>query len=366
MRIAIGGIRGIPASYGGFETAADETARRMSHLGHQVSVYCRSRENGNKEPKYAGIGLLYLATVPVNSLETLTHSIAVGLHVAFKGRDVDVVHMYNAASAFGGLIVRIAGKPLVITLDGLEWEREKWGKAARMIWRLSTWLAVRVASTAVCDSKTVKDLLDKKYDANIRFIPYGAKRLETTSRYFERLGLKRFNYFIFVGRLVPEKEVNVLLDGYASLVTDMPLVIVGDNENDQAYVSMLRRKAGRNVIFLGYQYGAEYESLLSNARAYVTASKLEGTSPSLLAAMGAQVCCLARSIPENQETGGESIVYFDGSVEDLAKKWRAIAEDDEFVGDYASRGYKRVTEHYDWDVVSKQYLEVYAAVCRAV
>jgi glycosyltransferase involved in cell wall biosynthesis len=153
--------------------------------------------------------------------------------------------------------------------------------------------------------------------------------------------------------------VDILLDAYAMLSTDMPLVIVGGNELDPEYVATLHRKAGANVRFLGYRYGEEYESLLSNARAYITASKLEGTSPSLLAAMGAHVCCLVRAIPENRETGGDSVIYFNGEIEDLVNKWRMIAEDIEIVNKYASKGYERVASDYDWDVVTRQYLTAY-------
>ena len=338
MKIAIGGVRGIPARYGGFETSTEETALRLQQLGHEVTVYCRSRQGAAGASEYGGVKLVYVKAAPFNSLETITHSIAVGLHVAFRERNVDVVHMYNAASALGGLIVRLAGKPLVMTLDGVEWEREKWGKFARMIWKVSTWLAVRVANLAVCDSQTVKTFFENEYGIKLRFIPYGAKLMARESSEYESLGLRAGRYFIFVGRLVPEKEVTVLLDAYARLDTEMPLVIVGDNENDPAYVSVLRQKAGANVKFLGYRYGVEYESLLSHARAYITASKLEGTSPSLLAAMGASVCCLVRSIPENQETGGDGVLYFDGTIHDMAEKWRRIAEDDGLVKDYAAKG----------------------------
>ena len=349
MRIAIAGIRGIPGRYSGFETSAEETATRMQQLGHQVTVYCRAKQGEQGQSEYAGVKLVYLRVVPVSSLETIFHSIAVGLHVAFCARDVDVVHMYNAASAFGGLIVRIAGKPLIMTLDGVEWEREKWGPIARVVWKISTWLAVKVANATVCDSRTVKTLFDKQFGANCQYIPYGAKRIDSVSKCYELFGLERQKYFIFVGRLVPEKGVDILLDAYSLVDTDTPLVIVGDNEHDADYVAMLRRKAGANVKFLGFRYGEEYESLLANARAYITASKLEGTSPSLLAAMGAHVCCLVRAIPENIETGGDAILYFDGTIRDLAEKWRMISEDTETLNKYASKGFERVTAQYDWD-----------------
>jgi len=362
MRIAIGGVRGLPARYGGYETAVDETARRMLQRGHQVTVYCRAKKGESRQSEYAGIKLVHLRVVPFNSLETIFHSIAVGFHVAFHRRDVDVVHMYNAASVFGGLLVRLAGKPLIMTLDGVDWERDAWGWIARLVLKVSYWLAVRVANSVVCDSKVVKEIFDKRFGTDVQVIPYGAKYIEEATNSYRRFGLVRFQYFIFIGRLVPEKGVDILLDAYSMLGSDMPLVIVGDNELDAEYVAMLRRKADGNVKFLGYRYGEEYESLLFNARAYVTASKLEGTSPSLLAAMGARVCCLVRAIPENMETGGDGVLYFDGATEYLVEKWRTISEDTEIVNKYAAKGYERVVSHYDWDSVTTMYLTAYSDI----
>jgi glycosyltransferase involved in cell wall biosynthesis len=360
MKIAIGGVRGLPAHYRGYETAVDETARRMQQLGHNVTVYCRAKKGEGGESEYAGIKLVHLRVVPFNNLETIFHSIAVGLHVAFHRKDIDVVHMYNAASAFGGIFVRLAGKPLVMTLDGVDWERDAWGWIARLVLKMSYWLAVRVANVVVCDSKVVKTIFDKRFGANTHVIHYGAKRIKNANNSYQFFGLERFKYFIFIGQLVREKGADILLDAYAKVGSDMPLVIVGDNELDPEYVAMLHRKAGANVRFLGCRYGEEYESLLSNARAYVTASKLEGTSPSLLAAMGAHVCCLVRGIPENIETGGDAVLYFNGGIEDLVSKWRMISEDANNVNQFASKGFERVVSEYDWDAVTMQYLTVYS------
>ena len=362
MKIAIGGVRGIPASYGGFETSAEETARRLQQRGHEVAVYCRSRQGRAEEETFSGIKLIHISAFPSTFLETIVHSISVGLHVAFRERDVDVVHLYNAASAVGAVIVRLAGKPLIMTLDGVEWRREKWNGIARMIWKISTWLAARVADIVVCDSQTVRRLFEQLYDIEIQHIPYGAKSFDNVSDVYQSFGLEDQRYFIFVGRLVPEKSVDVLIDAYNELGTELPLVIVGDNENDPEYVSMLHKRAGANVRFVGYRYGNEYESLLSHARAYITASKLEGTSPSLLAAMGARVCCLVNAIPENKETGSDCVLYFNGSTSDLVEKWRMLLRQPETIDQFAAKGYERVRLHYDWDAVTTQYLAAYGKI----
>ncbi len=155
MKIAIGGIRGLPARYGGFETAAGETATRLKLLGYDVSVYCRGRRSAG-DHECEGVELVYLPAPKSSSLETIGHSIFLALHVIFVNQDVEVVHLYNAASSFGGLLLRLAGKPVVMTLDGVEWNREKWNWFARSVWRMATWLATRVADVSICDSNTVR------------------------------------------------------------------------------------------------------------------------------------------------------------------------------------------------------------------
>jgi glycosyltransferase involved in cell wall biosynthesis len=243
----------------------------------------------------------------------------------------------------------------------VEWNREKWNRAARLLWRAATWLATRVADVTVCDSNVVRNYFEHKYDTEMLFVPYGAKPIQAHTDSYKQLGLQNRNYFLFVGRLVPEKGVDVLLEAYRLSGCTVPLVIVGGNDKDCEYVTSLQSKAVGDVRFLGFRYGAEYESILAHAKLYVTASKLEGTSPSLLAAMGAQVCCLVNGIPENRETGGNSVLYFDGSAEDLAQKLAHAAADPAETALYAKAGYDYVRKHYDWDVVTKRYVEAYWA-----
>lgn len=359
MNVAILGVRGVPSRYGGFETSAEETAIRMAQLGHNVTVYCRGYANMPTPDEYKGVKLVYLPTIALKSLDTIVNSIVSGFHVAFINRGCEVVHMYNAASAMGGLLVKLSGKKLVMTLDGIEWERENWGVTARLMWKFLTWLAVKISDRAVCDSRVVGDFFEKRYKVKLDYIPYGAKVVDRDLPLDRALQLDEKNYFIFVGRFVKEKRVDALIKAYIQISTDMPLVLIGGNDNDPEYVDYLKSIAGEGVRFIGYRYGAEYESLLVNARVYVSASMLEGTSPSLLASMGAGVCCIVNGIEENRETGGDAVMYFDGSIEGLAAGLELLAKDDDVVREYAEKGFNRVRTCYDWDVVTEKYLDCY-------
>ncbi|MFK5913737.1 MAG: glycosyltransferase [Woeseiaceae bacterium] len=361
MNIAILGVRGIPSRYGGFETSAEQTAIRMVQLGHNVTVYCRGSAGTNDLEKYKGVNLVFLPVIRLKSLETILHSIMAGFHAAFIHKGFDVVHMYNAASSFGGIFVKISGKRLVMTLDGVEWDRDNWGWMAKKIWKIATWLSVRVSDKVICDSKVVGDYFMSLFQNDIEYIPYGAKVLDKSLELDETLGLKKKSYFLFVGRFVKEKAVDVLIEAYNKVDTNFPLILIGDNENDQDYVEELKSMAGSKVQFFGYRYGDEYESILVNARVYVSASMLEGTSPSLLAAMGAEICCLVNGIKENRETGGDGVIYFDNSVEDLVEKLNLLAKNNVMLEEYARKGFDRVKNHYDWGVVTNNYLNCYTS-----
>jgi len=366
MRVAIGGIRGIPGRYGGFETSAEETSVRMVDAGQEVSVYCRKNKNDlHQIDQYQGVKLIYLPAIPGTSFETISHSIVIGIHAVFNSKNIDLIHLYNAASAFALPILKLANIPVVITLDGIEWNREKWGWIAKQVWKLATWISIKLADTIVCDSDVVRKYFESKYNKKIKYIPYGAKFIHSTSDVFKSFGLNDKDYVLFVGRFVKEKGVDKLIDSYSSIDTNVPLVLIGDNENDKAYVDYLKNKAGKNVVFLGYRYGEEYESILSHAKVYVSASMLEGTSPSLLAAMGAKVCCLVNGIAENRETGGDSVLYFDGSKQDLVNNLQILLNNEELVDEYSNNGFDRVKRKYDWDVVMKQYTSEYELLVKS-
>lgn len=360
MKIAITGIRGIPAKYGGFETSAEQTATRMFKSGHDIVVYCRKSQSSS-EKTYKGIKLVYLPTFPINSFETIIHSFMAMIHAAFIEKNVDIVHAYNAASSFGGIFCRLRGKKLVITLDGIEWNREKWGYLARLVWKVATWLAFRVSNTVVCDNRYVIDFFEERYSRSMCYVPYGANKIEPTNEieFITSIGLKPKSYCVFVGRLVKEKAVDVLINAYKGLNDSVPLVIVGDNEHNQDYVKFLKRSAGNNTLFLGFRYGKEYEQILSNALIYITASRLEGTSPSLLSSMAAGLCCLVNAIPENKETGADCVVYFDGSVNNLKEKIEHLLLNPQTINYYGGKAIERVESVYDWDKVASDYLNIY-------
>lgn len=363
-RIAVIGIRGLPANYGGLETCADEVCRRWVRGGNDVLVYCRSGRYPERPAELAGVKLRYLPSVPVKSLDTISHTFFCVLDLIFARREYREVHLYNTGNSIFLPLLRLSGKRVVLSGDGIEWKRQKWGRLAKFVHKLGERFAARFANEIVVDNEEVGAYYTGKFGAATTLIAYGANELRIdpvkSQALLARHGLESGRYFLFVGRLVPEKGVHELIDAYKALRTDLPLVIIGDDDSRSAYRNAVFREASDRIRFLGFVYNDDYEQILANACMYVSASRLEGTSPSLLAAMGAGVCSLVNGIPENVSTVKGSVpTYAENDVADLVVRWQALADDPARARAVAEAGRQCVRDHYSWDAVADAYLQLF-------
>jgi glycosyltransferase involved in cell wall biosynthesis len=219
----------------------------------------------------------------------------------------------------------------------------------------------------VADNKAVADFYAEQYRCSTATIAYGAQPIERADdapEILSRFGLHANGYCIFVGRIVPEKGVRELIDAYERIDTKLSLVIVGDDA-PTAYRNNMWARRSDTVRFLGYQYGRVYEQLLANARMYVSASMLEGTSPSLLSAMSAGVCCLVNGIPENRSTAEGSVAFYEENDSvDLVRCWQALLDDPDRLARIAAAGQAHQRRYYDWDVIANQYVELFKDIER--
>ncbi|PEO66116.1 glycosyl transferase family 1 [Bacillus toyonensis] len=362
MKITILGIKGIPANYGGFETCVDETATRMVKEGHEVTVYCRKNNIKYKDNAYKGVKLVKLSSLSNKSLDTLTHTLFSILHCVFKKQDV--IHVYGVGNSIFLPILKLFRKRVMISVDGLDWKRGKWGKFGSWFLRTSEKLAIKYADEVIIDSIEVQKYYKEKYGLDSKYIPYGA-----TTKKEEGVGaLEKYNlgkpYILFVGRLIPEKGIHYLIDAYKQLTENtkeaVDLVIVGDDLYKGEYAEKLKANQSHNIKFLGFIYGKEYREICSNALVYVQPSDLEGTSPSLLASMGFGNCVLVSNIPENLETIGNAGLSFNsGDIKDLSNKLETLVNDIEKINYYRKKATERIEKTYNWDNVTKALLGLY-------
>lgn len=368
MRIAILGTRGVPAQYSGFETCVEEVGARLAARGHHVTVYCRRHHVGQASQEYRGMRLVRLPSLNTKHADTLTHTFLSILHVLHE--PADVIHLYGVGNALFLLPLRLFGRRTVISVDGLDWQRKKWGRFAGFWLERSAGLAVRFSDRYIVDSEMVADHYRKRFRQEPVYIAYGADVPEAVvgDEALSRFGLQRRGYVLFVGRLVPEKGVHHLVQAFAMLEEEgkaegMKLVIVGDNPHAPDYVKSLKPAASPNTHFLGYVYGQPYRELLGHAYLYVQPSELEGTSPSLLAAMGYGNGVLVSDIPENREAIGQAGFTFQaGNPAHLRDQLGKLISEPTLVREFGQRARLRVRAVYNWDTIAGQTERLYGSV----
>lgn len=356
LRIAMLGSRGIPANYGGFETCAEEVATRLAALGHDVTVYCRVPPIDYPGDVYKGVRLVKLPTIRNKYLDTVAHTSLAALHAAL--RRYDAVIVFGVGNSPQALALRLAGLPVLLNVDGLDWRRAKWPAPARMMLKLAERLAGRAATRTITDSHNVRNYYREQYGIDLEYIPYGANpgKPELNGQ-LDALGLEPGGYFLYVGRLEPENRVLDLVEAARRAKISRQVVIVGDAPYADEYKAKLHERGEGVVTFPGAIYGKGYWELNHHAHAYVFPVASDGTHPALIEAMACGNPVLARDIPDNRGVGGDAVRYF-STVDELVElmEWVDRGGDDARALGEAAR--QRVRTHFNWDRVTEDYLRL--------
>lgn len=353
LRIAMVGTRGVPARYGGFETAIEEIGQRLCARGHKVTVYCRNSGPETPPEKHLGMDLVHLPALRKRSLETLSHT---GLSVAHLIRHrVDAALLFNAANAPYLPMIKAAGIPVATHVDGLEWKRAKWGRSGQRYYQRAEAMAVRWSDALIADAIGIQNYYRRKFDVETVYLAYGAPILSAgaADRIVE-LGLERQKYHLVVARFEPENHVHLIVDGFVRSGADYPLVVVGSAPYSDGYVRSVQALADERVRFVGGVWDQQLlDQLYVNAKAYWHGHSVGGTNPSLLRAMGAGAPTNAFDVDFNREVLGSAGRYFSNpaQVADL------VSEVEDVRGDVAVRGQlgQQIARRYDWDVVTDGY-----------
>lgn len=353
MRLAILGTRGVPASYGGFETFAEELGSRLAERGHDVTVYGRDRYVARGLTTYRGMHLVRLPAPRSKYLETVVHGLFSAIHAVF--RSYDVVYICNSANVPAAIVLRALGRKVVLNVDGLEWQRAKWGPAGRAYYRACAWLAAHLPFRVVTDARVIQDYYRSTYGRETEYFPYGTTLGATDDDgTLARLDLVPRRYVLYVSRLEPENNAHVVIAAYGRVASDLPLVIVGDAPYASDYIAGLHATTDPRVRFVGAIYGVGYQVLRSHATAYVQATEVGGTHPALVEAMGAGNAILANDVPEHRETLGEAGRYYRGP-DGLAAELTAVLSDDVLADTMRSAARSRAARLYGWDAVAEAY-----------
>jgi len=353
------GQKKVPSREGGVEIVVEKLAAGLAERGHSVTLYNR-RKHG--QPDTSDLLLRdrvvckTVFTIDRMGFAAVSASLIGSVRAAFGS--YDIVHYHAEGPALFCLIPKLMGKTIVVTVHGLDWKREKWGRFARQMIKLGEKAAVRWADRIIVLSENMQRYFMQEYGLKTEFIPNGVELPE-----IPETGARE-SYLLFLGRLVPEKGVHTLIEAFQKVKDDpalkgKKLIIAGGCSDTENYCRYLRRLAegdGR-IEFTGFVQGRRLAELFSNAYLYILPSSVEGMPLSLLEAMSYGNCCLVSDIPELTEVVGDcGIVCRVGDSNDLAEKLRT---DPQIIAGYRSVARGDILRRYDWNTTIEKNLKIY-------
>ena len=353
---------------GGIEIVVKELSTRMVRDGCQVTCYNRSGHHVSgaeydKKTEYDGICQKFVPTIERKGLAAVSSSFFAAIYSAFG--KYDVVHIHAEGPAFFAWLPKLLGKRVVVTIHGIDWQREKWksGFASKFI-RHGEKNAVKYADEIIVLSKSVQDYFKNTYGRETIFIPNGVNRLEIREAELitEKFGLTKDSYILFSGRLVPEKGIRYLIEAFKNVKTNKKLVIAGGSSDTDSFTKELKNlaKGDDRIIFTGFVQEQILGELYSNAYMYTLPSDLEGMSLSLLEAMSYGNCCLVSDIPECAEVVEDKALIFKKSdVEDLKEKLQEACDHPEMVMKMKKQAADFICDKYNWDDVVEETMKLY-------
>jgi glycosyltransferase involved in cell wall biosynthesis len=359
MKIAIVGTRGIPNRYGGFERFAEQISSTFADHGHQVTVYCRRAFTRPDDVYDKRVRRVIVPSLHQKHLDTWISTFFAAVHVAFS--DNDVVLLCNVANSPFAYIPRLFGKPVVLNVDGLDRKREKWAGLGAQVLHFCEWMSSFSSSQLVTDAKAIHDYYLAKYESESVVIGYGSE-MPAGEYNLNGLNLEPGRYVLYVSRLEPENNPDLVLRSWRAIRTDWPLVMVGDNRYDRGYLERLTAMGDQRVRFTGAIYGDGYWALQKHAGIFVFACEIGGVHPALIEAMAASNPVLYLDTPENAETAGNAAVRYDKSEQDLREKLQILLDDPGARQELAVRAKQRADALYRWEAIAEKYEKVFGGL----
>ena len=353
------GTRGVPAKYGGFETAVEEIGKRLAARGYDVTVYCRNP--GQRITEYEGMHLVNAPAIRHRMAETLSHTAASTAHAIIRDHP-DVVLLLNAGNAPLLKPLKAARIPTAIHLDGLESKREKWRGAGAKYYRWAESAAVRWGQEVIADAQAIADYVKAEYGRDCVVIPYGASVIEPGDTRLVEVGAVSHGYHLIVARFEPENHVLDAVHAFRASHETRELLVVGSAPYSQWYVDSVRQAAAGEVRirFLGGVYDQDLlDQLYAGAHTYIHGHSVGGTNPSLLRAMGAGAPVLGYDVEFNREvTAGAAFFWAD--AQELTAILDAIADgtEESTLATFREMGRDRIAEVYQWEAVTDRYEEL--------
>ncbi len=381
QHVFIIGSKGIPGLYGGYETFVDKlTEYHQNNTNIKYHVACKGSEK--KECEYHNARCFYIKVPNIGPAQAIYYDI-----VAFdscctyiKRKKIQHAIVYVLACRIGPFAAYLKkrlhklGGVLYVNPDGHEWMRKKWSAVVRRYWKISEQLMTKYADLLICDSKNIEKYIHdeyKKYSPRTTFIPYGAETVpsilgDQDTKYLEWMkdkGLSAKEYYLMVGRFVPENNFEIIIKEFMKSGTKKSLAII-TNVNDKFLTELEKKlhfKSDRRIKFTGTVYDSQLlKKIRENAYGYFHGHEVGGTNPSLLEALGATELNLLLDVSFNREVGRDVALYWNkdsGNLSELINKADLMESSERSMS--GDRAKKRIESAYSWEYVCGRYEELW-------
>ena len=381
VNVFVIGSKGIPANYGGFETFVDKLTFNKKNNDIKYHVSCLS--DNNDEFEYNGARCFNVKEKNIGSAKAVLYDIEAlkkcGIYIK-KNNLSDCIICILACRigpflAFYKKRLEKAGIKVYVNPDGHEWKRSKWNRIIRTYWKYSEKLMVKHSDLLICDSVGIEDYIKgeyKKYEPKTTFIAYGAdvekSKLDDKDsklmEWFNKNEINKEEYYLIVGRFVPENNYEIMIREYMKSNSDKDLVIISNFEENKFYNELLEKTQftkDKRIKFVGTVYDDELlKKIRENAYAYIHGHAVGGTNPSLLEALASTNVNLLFDVNFNKEVGSDGALYFNKNNSNLAS---LIDRVDKLNADeinlLSNNAKSIIVNKYSWDKIVNDYEEAF-------
>jgi glycosyltransferase involved in cell wall biosynthesis len=364
-RLAAFGFRSLPPKAGsaGADKFSSELYPRLVKRGWQVTAYTRVYDDPVPEPyDFHGVHVVPLKTTKRSGFDTLLHSAKVTSHI-IRYNTGKTIHVHNGGNSIWALPLRLWGKRVFISQDGVDWQREKWPWYGKLYLYISALISAYVPNDVIIDNIFAREFFEKIFKKKFSFIPYGCEvpAVEENDGILKKLGLKPEEYFLFVGRFIPDKGLHHLIPAFEKISTSKKLVLVGGSPNPSDYEAKIQQTTDDRILFPGYIYGDDVVRLMKNAYAYIQPSDVEGLSPVILMVMGLETPLICSDIPENLYiVQDHATVFKKGNSDDLQFQVEFALRNIELIHRRAVAGARSVRKLFNWETITDNHVELFS------
>lgn len=382
QHVYIIGSKGIPARYGGYETFVDKlTSGQVSgKIKYHVSARSDNSEFGsNKKFDYNNAEVFNISVPNIGPAQAIYYDLAA---LSFAIEDARRIHaespiFYILACRIGPFIKRYVKKihqingSYYINPDGHEWKRSKWSKPVRQYWKISEKLMIKYSDLVVCDNPKIEEYIQTEYAQyapKTKFIAYGTETVPSSlnseslkvREWFEKNHLKEGQYYLIVGRFVPENNYETMIREFLKSSSKRQLVIVTNFKGNSFYRKLLKRtnfEKDKRINFVGTVYDQPLlRYIRENAYAYLHGHEVGGTNPSLLEALSSTPLNLLIDVGFNKAIAGTSALYWskeNGSLERTINKAETLSH--ESIKEYEGKARAIISQEYTWPIIIHEY-----------